>query len=162
MKKNLKLIVGFALVAILGAGAAGGALWWLYLKKLPAGGADAHAHAEEVAPVPATGKHARKYLTLEKVIVMLRRNPGDAESHYLSADLVVTTTAENEKQAKDHLPLLRSIAVKALSSYPMEKAQMMTVEQFAEQVNEAFDANYAKEKAEKPFSEVMIGRLVIE
>lgn len=160
MKKNLKLIVGFALVAILGAGAAGGALWWLYLKKLPAGGAD--AHAEEVAPAPATGKHARKYLTLEKVIVMLRRNPGDAESHYLSADLVVTTTEEKEKQAKDHLPLLRSIAVKALSSYPMEKAQTMTVDQFAEQINEAFDASYAKEKAEKPFSEVMIGRLVIE
>ncbi|MEC5160627.1 flagellar protein FliL [Janthinobacterium sp. CG_23.3] len=164
MKKNLKLIVGFVLVAVIGAGAAGGALWWLYLKKPAhsAPSARADAHAEEAEPQPATGKHARKYLTLEKVIVMLRRNPGDVESHYLSADLVITTTVEQEKQAKDHLPLMRSIAVKALASYPMEKAQAMTVEQFAEQINTAFDASYAKEKAEKPFSEAMIGKLIIE
>jgi flagellar FliL protein len=161
MKKNLKLIVGFVLVAVIGAGAAGGALWWLYLKKPVHAGAAA-AHVAEPEPEPATGKHARKYLTLEKVIVMLRRSPGDTESHYLSADLVISTTAEKEKQAKDHLPLMRSIAVKALSSYPMEKAQLMTVDQFAEQINTAFDASYAKEKAEKPFSEVMIGKLIIE
>lgn len=159
MKKNLKLIVGFLLVAIIGASAAGGALWWLYLKKPAVAGAEKAAVAEEKAP---TGKHARKYLTLEKVIVMLRRSPGDTESHYLSADLVITTTEEKEKQAKDHLPLMRSIAVKALSSYPMETAQTMTVEQFATQINTAFDASYAKEKADKPFSEVMIGKLIIE
>ncbi|MDC8756492.1 flagellar basal body-associated FliL family protein [Janthinobacterium fluminis] len=155
----MKLIAGFLIVAIVGAGAAGGALWWLYLKKpAQAGG----AHTETVEVQPATGKHARKYLTLEKVIVMLRRAPGDTESHYLSADLVITTTEEKEKHTKDHLPLMRSIAVKALSSYPMDKAQMMTVDQFAEQINTAFDASYAKEKAEKPFSEVMIGKLIIE
>ena len=57
---------------------------------------------------------------------------------------------------------MRSIAVKALSSYSMEKAQTMTVDQFAEQINQAFDASYAKEKAEKPFTEVMIGKLIIE
>ena len=159
MKKNVKLIIGFALVAILGAGAAGGAVWWLYLKKPAVAGA---AKAEEPEHMESTGKHARKFLTLEKVIVMLRRSPGDTESHYLSADLVITTSAEKEKQAKEHLPLMRSIAVKALSSYSMEKAQMMTVEQFAEQINQAFDASYAKEKAEKPFTEVMIGKLIIE
>ncbi|HAT30990.1 MAG TPA: flagellar basal body protein, partial [Janthinobacterium sp.] len=108
------------------------------------------------------GAGARKYLTLEKVIVMLRRKPGDADSHYLSTDLVIATTEEQERQAKEHLPLLRSIAVKALSNYPLEQAQAMTVEQFAEQINRAFDASYAQEKRDKPFSEVMIGKLIIE
>lgn len=154
MKNKVKLILAFVLVAVLAAGIAGGAFW--YLSKPVAAGAPV---AEEKAP---TGKKARKYMTLEKVIVMLRRNPGDTESHYLSADLVITTTEEKEKHTKEHLPLLRSIAVRALSSYPMDKAQVMTVEQFAEQINQAFDASYAKEKAEKPFSEVMIGKLIIE
>jgi flagellar FliL protein len=99
---------------------------------------------------------------VEKVIIMLRRAPTDTESHYLSTDLVVTTTEEQEKRAKEQLPLLRSIAVKALASYPMEKAQIMSVEQFTEQLNRAFDAEYVQEKADKPFSEVMIGKLIIE
>ncbi|MET3131980.1 flagellar FliL protein [Oxalobacteraceae bacterium GrIS 1.11] len=159
MKKNVKLILGFILVAVLGAGAAGGALWYLQRQAGAAGAAVPAAAMDEKAP---TGKKARKYLTLEKVIVMLRRGPGDTESHYLSADLVITTTEEKEKQAKEHMPLLRSIAVKALARYPMAQAQNMTVEQFAEQINRAFDASYAKEKAEKPFTEVMIGKLIIE
>lgn len=153
-KMNLKLIVSLLLVAILGAGTAGGTVWWLLAPPKP--------KAAEVEKPPATGKKARKYLTLEKVIVMLRRAPGETGSHYMSADLVVTTTEEMEKQAKDHLPLLRSIAVKSLSNFTVEKAAAMTVDQFAEQINQAFDFHYTKENAEKPFSEIMIGKLIIE
>lgn len=158
MNMKLKLVVGFVAVAVLAAGAAGGAMW--YLAKPVAGHADvADAKAP---PPPATGKKARKFLTLDKVIVMLRRGPGDTETHYLSADLVIATTEEKEKLTKDHLPLMRSIAVSTLSSFPMDKAQTMTVEQYAEQINKAFNVSYEREQMEKPYTEVMVGKLIIE
>jgi len=157
MHPKMKLIVAFVFVAISGALVAGSAVWWLYLKpSAPAGQASAEF---EAAP---TGKKAHKYITLEKVIVMLRRNPGDTTTHYMSTDIVIPTTEEKEKQTKEHLPLLRSIAVKSLAAYSIDKAEAMTVDQFAEQLNRAFEASYVSQKAEKPFSEVMIGKLIIE
>ena len=157
MNTKVKLIGGFVLVALLAAGAAGGAMW--YLARPVAAHGDV---AETKPPPPATGKKSRKFLTLDKVIVMLRRGPGDGETHYLSADLVIATTEEKEKLTKDHLPLMRSIAVSTLSSFPLDKAQTMTVEQYAEQINKAFNVSYEREQMEKPFTEVMVGKLIIE
>jgi flagellar FliL protein len=153
--KNMKLVVAVGVVALLAAGAAGGTMW--YLGRPAAGDAAHSAHEEKAADVKPA-----KYLTLDKVIVMLRRNPGDAVSHYLSADLVVSTTADKEKECKEHLPLLRSVAVKALSGLPMAKAESMSIEQFAEELNKAFEATYARDKRERPFTEVMIGKLILE
>lgn len=149
-----KLIIILVAVAVLGAGAAGGAMWFLAKPAKPG------AAAEEVKPE----KHEEpKYVTLEKVIVMLRRDGGgDGNSHYLSVDLVLTTSEKKEKLTKEHLPLLRSIAVKALSTYTMDKAAEMSVDQMASLIGKAFEEHYAKEKSEKPFSEVMIGKLIIE
>ena len=158
MNTKVKLIGGFVLVAVLAAGAAGGAMW--YLAKPAAGHAD--VADSKPPPPPATGTKARKFLTLDKVIVMLRHAPGDTDTHYLSADLVIATTEEKEKLTKDHLPLMRSIAVSTLSSFPMDKAQTMTVEQYAEQINKAFNVSYEREQMEKPFTEVMVGKLIIE
>jgi flagellar FliL protein len=93
---------------------------------------------------------------------MLRRSPGDTEAHYLSADLVLATTDDHERHAKEHLPLLRSIAVRALSGYTLPVASNMTVEQYADHLNKTFNASYARERTDKPFSEVMIGKLIIE
>jgi len=155
--KNMKLVIAFALVAIIGAGAAGGAVW--YMSKPAAGGAAAAAkekHEEKADAEPP------KYITVDKVIVMLRREDGSSTTHYLSADLVVSTTAKKEKECKEHLPLLRSVAVKALSALPMSKAQSMTIDQFAEELNKAFDETYVKDKRERPFTEVMIGKLILE
>ena len=157
MNTKVKLIGGFVLVALLAAGAAGGAMW--YLARPVAAHGDV---AETKPPPPATGKKSRKFLTLDKVIVMLRHAPGDTDTHYLSADLVIATTEEKEKLTKDHLPLMRSIAVSTLSSFPVDKAQSMTVEQFAEQINKAFNVSYEREQMEKPYTEVMVGKLIIE
>jgi flagellar FliL protein len=93
---------------------------------------------------------------------MLRRGPNEAESHYLSTDLVLATAPEKEKETKENLPLLRSLAVRTLSSYTMAEASTMTVEKYAEQLNHSFNANYEQTHAEKPFHEVMIGKLIIE
>ncbi|MEW7850120.1 flagellar basal body-associated FliL family protein [Massilia aurea] len=146
-----KLIIAFAGVAIAAAAAAGGAMW--YLSPAPAGG---------VAARPAPEVKQTKYVTLDKVIVMLRRAPTEQAAHYLSVDLVLATTADDEKAAKEHLPLLRSIAVSALSARTMAEASAMTVDGYASELNKVFDANYAKENHIKPFSEVMVGKLIIE
>ncbi|MEH6437887.1 flagellar basal body-associated FliL family protein [Massilia sp. DD77] len=149
-----KLIIAFAGVALAAAAAAGGAMW--YLNPAPTKAEAAVEHK----PVPE--KSLTKYVTLDKVIVMLRRAPNEPAAHYLSVDLVLATTPELEKEAKEHLPLLRSIVVSSLSTRSLAEASAMTVDQYAEQLNKTFDASYAKENHVKPFSEVMIGKLIIE
>jgi flagellar FliL protein len=93
---------------------------------------------------------------------MLRRAPNEAEAHYLAAELVLATDEEKEKMTKEHLPFLRSLTVSALSGYTMQSASALTVEQYAQLLNKSFNASYAKERMEKPFHEVMIGKLIIE
>ncbi|MGH8854026.1 MAG: flagellar basal body-associated FliL family protein [Telluria sp.] len=153
MNSKAKLIAAFLGVAILAAGAAGGAMW--YMAPAP------HA-AGEAPPKPAPETKPTRYVTLDKVIVMLRRVPNEPAAHYLSVDLVLATTQEQEKEAKEHLPLLRSIAVAALSTHSLAEASAMTVDQYAAQLNKTFNASYEKENHLKPFSEVMIGKLIIE
>jgi flagellar FliL protein len=154
-----KTIIAIAGAVIIAAGAAGGAVWWFMPKPAAAAGAQAKAPAE--AGKQKDGKPV-KYVTLEKVIVMLRRGPNEADTHYLSADLVLATDPKREKEAKENLPLLRSLAVRTLSSYTMAEASGMTVEKYAEQLNHSFNADYERTHTEKPFEEVMIGKLIIE
>lgn len=153
MTKTTKIIVTLAGMAILGAAAAAGAMW--RSNQSPA--ATAAAASKELPP-----KKSSKYVTLDKVIVMLRRAPNEAEAHYLAAELVLATDEEKEKMTKEHLPFLRSLTVSALSGYTMQSASALTVEQYAQLLNKSFNASYAKERMEKPFHEVMIGKLIIE
>lgn len=151
---NVKLIIAFAGVALAAAAAAGGAMWYLTPAPL--------AKADAAAIKPPAEKKLTKYVTLDKVIVMLRRGPSEPAAHYLAVDLVLATTLEQEKETKEHLPLLRSIAVSALSARTMGEASAMTVDQVAAELNRVFNANYDKENHVKPFSEVMVGKLIIE
>jgi len=146
-----KLIVAFIGVAVAAAAAAGGAIWYL---------SPAAAPGEVARPAPTS--KPTKYVTLDKVIVMLRRAPNEQAAHYLSVDLVLATTPGDEKQAKEQLPLLRSIAVSALSARTLAEASAMTVDAYAAELNTVFNANYEKENHIKPFSEVMVGKLIIE
>lgn len=153
---NKKLVIAMVGVLLLGGGVAGGAVWYMGKQAAPADGKTVKHEEPKVETEPP------KYITVDKVIVMLKRSEGEAVTHYLSADLVVATTAKQEKECKEHLPLLRSVAVKALSSLPMSKAATMSIDQFADELNKAFDETYAKDKRERPFSEVMIGKLILE
>lgn len=165
--KNMKMIVAFALVAVVGAAVAGGAVW--YMSKGDEAAAVAHegkdakdAKAKKAKKEEKKDDTPPKYLTVDKVIIMLKRVPTDTSAHYMSADLVITTNVKQEKEAKEHLPMLRSVAVRTLSNLPMATAQVMTIDQFAAELNKAFDETYEQEGREKPFSEVMIGKLIIE
>ncbi|MBV7535129.1 flagellar basal body-associated FliL family protein [Duganella sp. sic0402] len=159
--KNMKVIIAFVLVAVVGAAVAGGAVW--YMSK---GGEE---HAEESKDSKKKPKKEEKkselppkYLTVDKVVVMLKHQPEENVTHYLSADLVVATDAKREKETKENLPMLRSVAVKTLSNLPMASARVMTIDQFAAELNKAFDHAFEQEGREKPFDEVMIGKLIVE
>lgn len=163
--KNFKLVLAILLACLLCAASAGGTAWWFLRPavKAPAvPGTSSHAASAPVTPEGHAEHKEYKYITLDKVIVMLRRTPGEAASHYLSADLVIATSEKQEKETKEHLPMLRSVAVQALSTFPMAKAEAMTVDQFAVEINRAFAASYARDGKDRPFSNVMIGKLIIE
>jgi flagellar FliL protein len=163
---NKKLILIILAVALVCGGGAGAAVWFLAPPKADA--AESEGHDEDKKPKKKKKKHDEeeagpvKYLTVDKVIVMMRRSPNEAVPHYLSADLVVATPVKLEKEAKEHLPLLRSVAVRTLSALPMDKAQAMTIDEFAEMLNKAFEEEYEKDEREQPFREVMIGKLILE
>jgi flagellar protein FliL len=149
MKKTQ--LVALAMVAgtlMVGTGAAGA--WWAMHPASP------KAEAKAAPALPA------KYVSLEKVIVMLRREAGEGMSHYMAVDLVFTTEDKREKVTRDHLPMLRSVAVRALSALTPSKAGSMNVDELAEEVKRAYAERYASEQREQPFSDVMIGKLVIE
>jgi flagellar protein FliL len=145
--KRITVLTLFGLVAVVAGGAA---VWWV------------------MAPHPTAPKAAAndtrdyKYLSLDKVIVMLRKADGEAAPHYLAVDLVFKTPNDSEKVTRDHLPLLRSVTVKALSNITMEDASRATVEDLTKTINKAFTQTYANDRAGKPFAEAMIGKLIIE
>jgi flagellar protein FliL len=152
MKKSVLLIIALASLLLLG----GGGGWWWWQSKAKA------ATAAGQPAKPAIDKTDYRYITLDKVIVMLRNANGDSGSHYLAVDLVFKTAAEHERMTKDHLPLLRSVAVKALSGYTLETASQLTIDQVTNDVNNAFTKSYAADQREKPFALAMIGKLIIE
>jgi flagellar FliL protein len=93
---------------------------------------------------------------------MLRNGEGETGSHYLAVDLVFKTPPKTEKLTKEHLPLLRSVAVRSLSNQTRAQATAMTVDQLAERLNQAYAAAYQAEHHEMPFAEAMIGKLIVE
>lgn len=149
--KNKLMVAGAALAS---AAVAAGAAWYF---------STSAAHlAPGATPAVATEKEPVKFVTLDNVVVMLRRAPGEGGTHYLSANLVLATSEEKAKQVKEHLPLLRSLTVGELSALTLSAASSMTVTQVGEQLNKSFSANYAQKGRDKPFSEVMLARLIIE
>lgn len=150
-KKQAIAVLAFISALLL---AGGGAVVWRYLQPQFNGAADLTR--------PIADNQSYKYISLEKIIVMLRGQPGEPMSHYLAIDLVFKAPLLQEKVIKEHLPMLRSIAVKALSEYTFENAGMMTIDQFTVGINRAYSESYAREQQEKPFVDVMIGKLIIE
>ncbi|WKB54107.1 flagellar basal body-associated FliL family protein [Eleftheria terrae] len=155
MKKST-LVLSLVLGATLVAGAAGGAVWFLLPRAAAAGG---QAPVVEEAK-PDTQEY--RYVTLDKVVVMLRGRDGEPLAHYLAVDLVFKAPVKKEKATKAQLPLLRSIAVQALSHYTREQASMMSVEQFTKALNEAIAKRYASDRQEAPFTQALVGKLIIE
>ena len=167
-------VVTIAVLAAIGAVALGatGAVWVVkHPDELPlpqvsfghrgksSGATVADARQDE----PVTDSRAFRYVSLEKVIVMLRKPDGTgADEHYLSIDLVFPTPAENEGDTREQLPLLRSVAVQTLSKLTVDAADRASIDDIGGQINEAYDQTYAHDRHGKPFAEVKIAKLIVE
>lgn len=153
-----KIVAALVGVTVLALGLGVGATWWF----MKGGTAISSAEAAPVPAEPEPDDRVYKYLSLEKVIVMLRGVEGEPAPHYLALDLVFKTPEEHERNAREQLPLLRSVAVKELSTLTMDRAGKMSVEELTATMSKAFEDKYAKDRAERPFTEVMIGKLIVE
>ncbi|MDW5417415.1 MULTISPECIES: flagellar basal body-associated protein FliL [unclassified Iodobacter] len=146
MSKNIIFIVLGLLVA---AGVGGGAAY--YFKQDSA---------------PKVVKHEPieyKFATVDKIIVMLRNDDGSSLStHYIAVDLVFRTSKEKEAEIKNHLPFLKSTAVKVLSHLNLTIANKMTIEDYHSLLNKEFATAYIGGGSEKPFSDVMVSKLIVE
>ncbi|WP_290359887.1 flagellar basal body-associated FliL family protein [Roseateles violae] len=147
-KTKIALLV--LLASLLTAGSTAAAVWWGLKPK----------EATEAEPPKPSPDY--RYVSLDKVLVMLRGRQGESVTHYMAVDLVFKALPENERRTKDHLPLLRTVAVKAMSSYSVDAATAMTVDQLADELNRAYTDAYAAEHREAPFAEALIGKLIIE
>lgn len=147
-----KIVVALLTLLFVAVGLGAGATWW-FMK----GGSLFTADA-----APARDKRDYKYVSLDKVIVMLRGEEGEPAPHYLAVDLVFKTLERHERRIREHLPFLRSVAVKALSTLTMDNASRMTVDELTEIVNEAYVQQYTTDGQERPFVDVMIGKLLVE
>jgi flagellar FliL protein len=160
--KKIRLILMIVVGALLIASAGGAAAWWGLRARAAHSATSKEAVADAASAPPAVDKRPQKYVSLDKVIVMLRRSDADSSPHYLAMDLVLKTSDEQEKITKEHLPMLRSVALRALADYTPEQAGKTSIDQFSEVINAAYTATYAREQHDKPFSEAMIGKLIIE
>lgn len=151
MKKNLVIVVSAALAVCLLV--AGGAWWWVQQQS----GAKA-APAPAAAPVLDARQAA--YVTLEKVVVMLRAESG--RSHYVSADLVLRTDRLHEKAVKSALPMLKGVAVRTLSKVSVEQGRAMSIEEWSELLQRDLMAAYETQLDLRPFDGVMLSRLILE
>ncbi|WP_213762753.1 flagellar basal body-associated FliL family protein [Caballeronia sp. dw_19] len=103
-----------------------------------------------------------RYVTLDKLIVMLRNPVGATRSRYLSMDLVFSvTSSSSQKEIHEQLPMLRSVAYRALSKYTVEDARRLTVDDYAAVLMSAYATAYGS-PANIPFSDVLIGKLMLE
>jgi len=154
-----KIVAALVGVAVIAVGIGVGATWWLMKGGSAIASAEAAPVPEEETPVD---DRIYKYVSLEKVIVMLRGMEGEPAPHYLALDLVFKTPEKQERIAREQMPLLRSVAVQELSTLTMDRAGKMTVEELTATMKKAFTDRYTKDRQERPFVDVMIGKLIVE
>lgn len=150
MNKKLLIIVG--VLVLLFAGLAGAGFWWL---QQSAGGGRVEQAPEVDAKQPS-------YVTLDKIVVMLRTNSSRSGNYYLSLDLVFRTDKKHEKAVKADLPMLKGVAVRTLTQVDVEQAKAMSIDEWTEVLGRDLMAAYEGRMAMRGFDQVMVTRLIIE
>ena len=155
MKASTVIIIVLASVVVLGG--AGGGAWFMLRSK----DKDKDAKAAEPKAVEID-KREYKYISLDKVVVMLRPASGETDAHYIALDVEFKALAESAEAVKEQLPLLRSSAVKLFSTITADDAKRATIDETTKKLNKAFADSYAAEHTTEPFTEAMIGKIIIE
>ncbi|WP_455555987.1 flagellar basal body-associated FliL family protein [Comamonas sp.] len=150
MNKKLSIIIVTAV--LLCAGMAGGAIWWVQQQS-----------ASAAVPVaPRIDESQYSYVTLDKVVVMLRTDQARAQNYYMSLDLVFRTDKTHEKTVKGDLPMLKGVAVRTLSQINVEEAKAMSIDTWTDLLRREMMAAYETRLHLRGFDQVMVTRLIIE
>lgn len=149
MGKKIGIVVALVAVLVLGAG---GAWWWT--QQQPAASA---------APArgPQLDLRQASYVTLDKVVVMLKSEPG-ARNTYMSMDLVLRTDKAHEKALKAELPMLKGVAVRTVSEISPAEGKTMGIEAWTKLMSKDLVAAYDARPEARLFDEVMVSRLIME
>ena len=151
MNKTVGIVIGAAVVVCLALG--GGAWWWVQQQTA---GHTPKVHA------PKLDASKPSYVTLEKVVVMLRPASEQSGNHYLSLDLVLRTDKANEKAVKGDLPMIKGVAVRTLSKLDVEQARAMSIEEWTELLRRDVMDAYTPQLDLLGFDQLMVSRLIIE
>lgn len=150
MNKKNATVVGLALVVCIAI--AGGAWWWVQ-QQTPGG---------QIPKAPTLDAQQPSYVSLDKVLVMLREPSLPNTNRYLSLDLVFRTDKPHEKAVKANLPMLKGVALRRLSKLELAQAQAMSIEEWTEMLNREMLAAYEGNLALRGFDQVMVSRLILE
>lgn len=151
MNKSLGIIIGLVLLVCVGA--AGGVWWWVQQQGSAAPAAGSAVKLDASKP---------SYLTLDKIVVMLRSEPERRHNTYASVDLVFRTDKAHTKEVQGELPMLKGVAVRALSKVDVAKAKAMTIEEWTDLLSNDLMAAYEQQPSRRAFDQVMLSRLIIE
>lgn len=152
MNKTVGIIIGVALLVC--AGMAGGAWWWMQQQSAVA--------SVKSTPMAKLDASQPSYLTLDKIVVMLRPEPERSQNTYVSVDLVFRTDKVHAKEFKGELPMLKGVAVRTLSKLDVHQAKAMAIEEWTDLLSRDLIAAYEHQPSPRVFDQVMVSRLIIE
>ncbi|MBD9370934.1 flagellar basal body-associated FliL family protein [Xanthomonas sp. XNM01] len=154
--RTLVIVLATLLLVVLGGG---GYAWYARLGPFASAMA---AGSTEAVPPPPPAAPPEHFVTLDKLVVMLRTEPQQTRARYLAIDLVFA--CEDKKKAaraKAQLPLLRSVAHRSLAGYRADEIRQMEIDDLVGMLESEYRKVYGSEK-ETPFSQVMIARMMLE
>lgn len=149
MNKTVTIIL--AATVVLCAAIGGGAWWWV------------QQQGSAAVPKAATlDANTPSYVTLDKIVVMLRPTSLRVNNSYMSVDLVFRTDKAHEKAVKADLPMLKGVAVRTLSKLDVDQARAMTIEEWTALISRDLMDAYEPQMSLRAFDQVMVSRLIIE
>jgi flagellar FliL protein len=158
MKRKL-IVIAMVLAAAIAAGVATAVLGGIWSP----GASRAKTPGAAAAPKAAPAAMIRpRYVTLERLIVMLRDRAPAAHPHYLSLDLVFgAADAKQEKRLREQLPMLRALAYRTLAGYDAGQVRQMPVDALAAKLKAGYVLTYGTAEA-LPFADVLISKMMVD
>ncbi|CAJ0819431.1 MULTISPECIES: flagellar basal body-associated FliL family protein [Ralstonia] len=156
MKKNL-MIAAIAVAVVL---ATAGATAFTMSRM---NGASA-ASAAPVVPAPARNaiSDEARYVSLEKLVVMLRNDGPGARPRHLVMDLVfVAANAKQEKAVREQLPILRATAFRAFAEHTPDEVVRMHPDDFEAALDKEYAAAYGRTNR-MPFEQVLVTKAMMD
>lgn len=103
----------------------------------------------------------QKFIEVKNVVVTLQT--AEHEQHYLLMDLAFATSDKEGQQKVNELsPVLRGTTVSLLSTIDYDALREMPMDTLRQKLLAAYTARFTKLQTEKPFTDVIISKMVYQ